>query len=271
MRKLSTRLSIGLTALAAAAAIPLLRGPAFAQAANTSWAVVDIAVPGQGTERALYAGATQPRLTAILLKGSDGVLTFDTAGNPSPGDNFLVRTRDLWAQQGFAVIVLAAPNNASIFGRRHLPGYAAALDSALDYAQARNSTPVWLIGTSQGTIGAVNGAAHLRGKVAGVVLTSSVTQRGASGETVFDADPGSVAVPTLAVSNIHDSCPESPPADMQRLLAALTEAPRKEMVLMQSSDVRSGPCGSHSPHGYLRIEGAVVQQVAAWMRRARTS
>jgi hypothetical protein len=130
----------------------------------------------------------------------------------------------------------------------------------------RSSAPVWLIGTSQGTIGAVNGGAHLRGKVAGVVLTSSITRRGASGETVFDADPGDIAAPALVVSNIHDFCRKSPPSDTPRVLAALTGSPRKEAVLMQSRDIRSGPCESYSPHGYLGIEGAVVQQIAAWMR-----
>jgi pimeloyl-ACP methyl ester carboxylesterase len=267
MRKLHARDSTGVIALILAVSILLLACPAFAQTANTRWAVVDIAVPGQGTQRALYASAAQPRLTAILLTGSDGVLTFGTDGNPSPGGNFLVRTRDQWTQQGFAVILLGSPGDVSLLGRRHLPSYAAALDSALDYARRRNSAPVWLIGTSQGTIGAVNGAAHLRSKVAGVVLTSSVTQQGASGETVFDADPGSIAVPALVVGNARDTCHESPPGDMSRLLAALTEAPGKEIMVMQSSDIRSGPCEGKSPHGYLGIEDAVVQQIAAWMRR----
>src|SRR5271166_875117 len=121
MRRPSARLIMLVIAVACGGSISLLAGPAFGQAANIRWAVVDIAVPGQGTERALYASAAQPPLTVILLKGNDGLLTFDTAGNPSPGDNFLVRTRDLWAQHGFAVIVLASPENASIFGRRHLP------------------------------------------------------------------------------------------------------------------------------------------------------
>jgi hypothetical protein len=271
MRRLSGRRSMGVIAIVLAASFLLLAGSAFAQRSNTRWAVVDIAVPGQGTERALYASAAQPRLTVVLLKGSDGVLTFDTAGNPRPGGNFLVRTRDLWVQQGFAVILLGSPDDASLFGKRHLPRYATTLDSALDYARTRNSKPVWLIGTSQGTIGAINGGAHLRSKVAGVVLISSVTQQGASGETVFDADPGSIAVPTLVVGNSRDACPESPPGDMPRLLATLTEAPRKEMIVMQSSDIRSGPCDGNSPHGYLGVEDEVVQQVAAWMRRARPS
>jgi hypothetical protein len=45
-------------------------------------------------------------------------------------------------------------------------------------------------------------------------------------------------------------------SDTPRLLAALTGSPRKEAVLMQSRDIRSGPCESYSPHGYLGIEGA---------------
>jgi hypothetical protein len=51
----------------------------------------------------------------------------------------------------------------------------------------------------------------------------------------------------------------------------LTEPPRKELLLTQSSDIRSGPCGSYSLYLCLGIEGAVVQQIAASMRRARIS
>ena len=160
------------------------------------------------------------------------------------------------------------PNGASLLGTRHTPGYLAALGAVIDYARSRVNAPVWLIGTSQGSTGAANGAAHLTPKVAGVVLTSSVTRIGRADETVFDADPGTIAVPALVVSNSGDPCRVSPPGDGQRLLAALTRSPRKELILVQSSQFQSDPCEALSPHGYLGIEAMVVQRIADWIKTA---
>ena len=100
------------------------------------------------------------------------------------------------------------------------------------------------------------------------MLTSSVTRIGRADETVFDADPGAIAVPALVVSNSGDGCIVSPPGDGTRLLAALTRSPRKELILVESSQIQSEPCEALSPHGYLGIEAIVVQRIADWIRAA---
>lgn len=99
-----------------------------------------------------------------------------------------------------------------------------------------------------------------------MVLTSSVTRQNASGETVFDSEPGLIAVPALIVANTGDTCRSTPPADAQVIARYLARAPRKDVIMVQSSELRSDPCQAMSPHGYLGIEAQVVQQVAAWMR-----
>ena len=50
------------------------------------------------------------------------------------------------------------PNGGSLFGQRSQPGYAGALGVAVDFARSRSNVPVWLVGNSQGSIAAVNGA-----------------------------------------------------------------------------------------------------------------
>jgi len=157
-------------------------------------------------------------------------------------------------------------NGASLLGRRHTAAYADAIGRAVDFARGRANAPVWLVGTSQGSIAAANGAAHLPGRVAGVVLTSSVTRAGNSGETLFDSEPAAIAVPTLVVANQGDACPVSPPADATAIAAAVARAPRKEVILVQSGDARSAPCEAMSPHGFLGIEPVVVQRIADWIR-----
>ena len=251
-----------INALAAVTLLPVraLEAQAFA---------TDIPLDGGGVERVLFAGPANPRAILILFPGGDGVV--DIGNGAAIGrerGNFLVRTLPLWTAQGFAVAILDAPQHQSLLGRRHTPAYAAAIDRAIDFARSRANAPIWLVGTSQGSTAAANGAARLGGKVAGVVLTSAVTRtpRNGPGETVFDANPEAIAVPALVVANLGDTCGITPPADANALAARLSRSPRKEVILVQSSDIRSDPCQAMSPHGFLGIEPMVVQRIAAWLR-----
>jgi hypothetical protein len=74
----------------------------------------------------------------------------------------------------------------------------------------------------------------------------------------------------LVVSNQSDTCAVSPPGDAPNVLAALTRSPHKELAMVTSSQItrRSGPCEGMSPHGYLGIEGAVVQRISDWIKTA---
>jgi pimeloyl-ACP methyl ester carboxylesterase len=175
-----------------------------------------------------------------------------------------------WVAQGVDVVLSDAPNGTSLFGHRHLPAYADAIGRAIDFGRSHADLPVWLIATSQDSIAAVNCAAHLGAKVSGVILASSVTRPGLAGETLFDAELGAIAVPALVVSSRNDTCAVSPPGDAPNVLAALTRPPRKELVMVTSSQIvrRSDPCEGMSPHGYLGIEGMVVQRISEWIRTA---
>ena len=220
-----------------------------------------------GTQRAAFLPAPTARATVILLAGAEGVVQIGPGGE-SGNRNFLIRTRNLWAPYAINAVILGSPDNRSLSGQRSQPAYAAALGVAVDFARSRSNVPVWLVGTSQGSIAAVNGGARLGGKVAGVVLTSSVSQQNLSGETVFSAGANAVAVPALVVANSRDSCRSSPPSDAPALLAAMAGSPRKEMTLFDSSAMQSDPCEPLSPHGYLGIEASVIQRIAGWINAA---
>lgn len=247
--------------LAAAAAL------LFAGAAQAQAIVADLPTP-LGTERAAFFAAPGARATVVLLAGGEGIVQIDPAGNTG-NKNFLIRTRAVWASYGINAVILGSPDNRSLMGQRSGAGYAAALGVAVDFARARGNAPVWLIGTSMGSIAAVNGAAHLGAKVAGVVLTSSVTRIGRrAGEAVSSAGPAAVAVPALVVANSGDSCQFSSPADAPGLVASMPASPRKELILVDSTAIQSDPCEALSPHGYLGIEASVIQRIAAWINLA---
>lgn len=230
-------------------------------------AMAQAVVQDIGGTQLLYNGPAKPRAVVFVFAGGDGAVAFTPAGQFTRlGGNFLLRTQSLWLAQGFAFATLAS--SSSLLGQRHTPAYAATIGRAVDFIRTRTSAPIWLVGTSMGSIAAANGAASLPGKVAGVVLTSSVAGANrASGETVFDSNLGAIAVPALVVSNRGDTCPVAGPGFAPQILAALARAPRKDIIYVESHQLQSDPCEAMSPHGYLGIEADVVQRVAAWMGR----
>ena len=227
---------------------------------------VDVPLSNGGVERVLFVASANPRALLIMFPGGDGILDIgDTAATSLLAGNFLVRTLPLWQAQGFAVEVLGSPQNQSLVGQRHTAAYAAAVDRAVDFGRTRVNAPVWLIGTSAGTTGAANAAAALGGKVAGLVLTSSITRQ--TGETVFDTNLGAISVPALVVANQGDTCSITPPEDAPVLASHLARSPRKEVMLVESSTFNSKPCEALSPHGFYGIEPMVVQRIADWIKR----
>lgn len=206
----------------------------------------------------LYQPAASPVASAVLFPGGVGVIA-------ATGGNFLLRVRGEFAAQGISVAVIDAPSDHS----GGLPNeYRASADAAQDIAAAiaflrsKAPAPVWLVGTSRGSISAGNGAARLGpSQVGGLVLTSSVWNRG------MDRVPlGSIAVPTLIVHNRDDGCRQSPPAGAEPALAALAAAPVKQLVFVSGGMAKSNPCGGLSTHGYYGIEDKVVPVVVAWIK-----
>jgi pimeloyl-ACP methyl ester carboxylesterase len=162
----------------------------------------------------------------------------------------------------FAVAILSSPNGMSLLGYRHTPAYAAVIGQAVDFVRTRANLPVWLVGTSQGATAAVGGAARLGGKVAGIVVMSSVTGRNSAGESLFDSEPAQITVPVLIVSNTGDTCPASPPTDAPKIAESLTHSPRKNILYLESAAITGPPCAAESPHSYFGIEQAAVERVA---------
>ncbi|HYL47864.1 MAG TPA: hypothetical protein VET84_00710 [Stellaceae bacterium] len=210
------------------------------------------------TQPIVYLPAPAPVASAILFPGGRG----EIAGEPN---NFLLRIRGEFAGQGISVAVIDAPSD-------HADGlsteYRASADAAQDLAavaaflKSKAPVPVWLIGTSRGSISAGNAAARLgRPQVAGLVLTSSVWNSG------MDRVPlGSIVVPTLIVHSRDDGCRQSPPSGAEPALASLTATPAKQLVFVSGGTPKGNPCGGLSAHGYLGIESQVVPVMITWIK-----
>lgn len=235
--------------------------------AHAEVSVLAVALPEYGRTRALLELPPHPLGIVVLLPGGNGSVGVSNDGGVRNNRNFLVRTRNAWIANGYGYLLVDAPQDApSLLGTRHTKEYAAVVAAVVKRVR-KLGIPVLLMGTSQGSIAAASGAALLKTTVAGVVLTSTVAAMGSSGETVFDAALNQIAVPVLIVDDTEDRCPSSPPAASDRIAAALTASPLVEQEHFSSSASDGEECGPFSPHGYFRIEEAVVDRVGAWFRR----
>jgi hypothetical protein len=223
------------------------------------------------TQRVLYASPARPRGVIVMLPGGSGDVGIRRDGDLRHDGNFVVRTRDLWVARGYAVLIPDTLERENLRGLRSSPAYAALVDGLARYARRTAQAPVFLLGTSQGSIAAMNGAAHAApGALAGVVLAESVSVMGGSHETVFDADPAGVRAPALVVANRDDACDVAPPSQAPAIAQAMTRSIGVKVLYVSGGIDRSRKaCGSLSPHGYYGIEAQVVGQIAGWMDQQR--
>lgn len=218
-------------------------------------------------QRVLYLAPKKPVGAVVMLPGGAGNLGLEEDGDIRHSNNFVVRTRELWVQRGYAVVIPDTIERANLRGDRSSPQYAELVVELARFARSQASVPVFLLGTSQGSIAAMNGAANAPpGLVSGVILTESVSRLGGSGETVFSAAPENVRIPALIVANRDDQCDVAPPGDAPRIAAALKNSPDVHIEFVSGGIVKSRKsCGSLTPHGYYRIEAKVVEIIAHWM------
>jgi hypothetical protein len=224
-------------------------------------------------------GSAKPAGTVVLLAGGRGVLGLGPKGSIQTDLrlNFLIRSRELFARQGFYVAALDAPSDREegMNGAYRLSlQHARDIGQLIAHLKGRLGVPVWVVGTSSSTLSAVNAAARLPAgdlpRPDGIVITSSMTELTPfCGATVYEASLSSVRVPVLIVSHRDDACECSPGsvATGGKLVAALTAAVRKEhRIFAGGLAPLSGPCAARAPHGFFGIEERVVKAIADWIK-----
>lgn len=228
------------------------------------------------TQRFLLIKPEKPVASVVLFAGGSGALNLGgAADSPAIGwgkNNFLVRTRQLFAERGFMVAVLDAPSDhSSKNGMRG--GFRGSAEHCEDVAGVvkrltrEAAVPVWLVGTSRGTESAANCAIRLGQAVNGVVLTSSMTVPNAKGPYVLGMELDRIRVPAFVLAHRDDGCSHTPAADAPKILEKLSNAPRKELKVLSGGDApRSKPCQALSAHGFLGIEQQAIDAIASFIR-----
>jgi pimeloyl-ACP methyl ester carboxylesterase len=213
--------------------------------------------------------------TVILFAGGDGNLKLSSrSGTPVIGrleNNFLVRSRHLFAEHGFTVAVIDSPSDAPdgmLYGLRTSQEHVIDIEHVIDYLKKQAKKPVWLIGTSRGTESAAYIAVNSGRSIDGLVLTSSITEDTAKGTSVTSMELHKIIVPTLIVAHRNDNCRVTPPEGTREIFKLLTRSPKKEILFFEGGDkpISANPCRALSYHGFLGIEKEVVSAIAGWIK-----
>jgi hypothetical protein len=215
-----------------------------------------------------YMKRPDAQATLVLLPGGAGGLGMKD-GVPTSA-NFLVRSRDLFAAGGFHVAVLGRPSDRRELGYedRVSAEHVEDLRRAVAYLKRDAGLPVWLVGTSRGTVSATAAAIAFGNEaLAGMVLTSSVTSAKNTG-AVPTQDLAAIRIPVLVVHHAKDACRVCDPQGAPAIIAGLASAPVKKLVMVNGGADPSGdPCGPRHWHGYIGMEREAVALIAAWIRR----
>lgn len=252
----------------------LLAGLAASAAAKDM--VVELQPRNGVTERALYVEPeTTPRAAAVLLPGGSGALKIFPNGSLGWGDRgFLVRTRELFAAQGIAVLVLDAPSDKrnGLGGFRDTAEHATDIGAAIAWLRERTGAPVWLIGHSRGTESAVAATLQLGAApkgpdglvLAAAILTDSAF---AAGKSVPQFPVEQLALPLLVLHHDADACMVTLPADLPRLLDRLPKAPRTSMLQLSGGRPVGDLCGHEAHHGFGGLDAPAVQAIAEFVQK----
>ncbi len=210
-----------------------------------------------------------PVASVILFTGGNGVLGSGN-GRVLRSKNFLIRSREKFAAAGFLVASVDAPSDHAdgLDAFRSSAEHAADIAAVIAYLRQRAPVPVWLVGTSKGTISAANAAARLKSGADGLVLTSSMAvQTHRVAPINASVDVAAITLPTLFVHNKEDACPACAFSAVPALMERFVNARKKALIAVSGgSPPESEPCEALSRHGYLGIEDEVVGDIVRWIR-----
>ena len=233
--------------------------------------VVDIPTRPGVTQRMLVLAPPEPKAAVVLIPGGHGGLQMFPNGSMKWGEgNFLVRTRQLFAEQALLVAVIDAPSDRQaapfLQGFRQKPEHAADLKAVITWLRESAKVPVWLVGTSRGTQSAGYVATELSGPEGpdGVVLSSTILTDD-KGRPVPAMPLGRIRVPVLVVHHEQDGCTHCAFSEIPALMGKLTSATRSQLLPFKGGNNQGDACEAMAYHGFNGLEKDVVQQTAAWI------
>jgi pimeloyl-ACP methyl ester carboxylesterase len=214
-----------------------------------------------------------PEAVAILFSGSGGFINLrkEEGQIKFGGDNFLVRSRTEFIKLSVVAAVVDAPTDQQRNwgmtdefrrGGEHYTDISAVM---ADLEKRFPKLPLFLVGTSRGSVSVAALGARFGEPVAGVVLSATMFRP--AGRRSNDQGPGlsgfdfaTIKVPALLVHHVSDQCSVTPYGDAARL------ADKYPLIsVFGGTPPQSGPCDPFSAHGFFGKESETVAQIVNWM------
>lgn len=215
----------------------------------------------------------KPRAIALLFPGSGGLINLRSEnGQIKFGqDNFLVRSRAEFVKRGAIAAIVDAPSDQQKgwgmrdefrFGEQHFVDLSVVV---ADLNKRFPAVPLFLVGTSRGTVSAAALAAKFGPQVAGAVLTSTTFR--ATGPRSTEPGPelsrfdfAGIKIPLLFAHHVSDQCAATPYADAQRL------SDKYPLIsVLGGLQAKSDACDPFSPHGFYGKESETIAEIVNWM------
>ena len=216
-----------------------------------------------------------PQAIALLFPGGNGFfrLRVEAGQVKYDSDNFLVRSREEFVKRNVVAAIIEAASDSQTsagmsdetrLGNEHATDIVAVI-AAL--SKRFPAIPVYLIGTSRGTVSATSIGAKSATGISGVVLTATVFRKNQPGRADKRTSPGlsgfdfaTIKVPLLLVHHVNDQCYVTLYADAARL------AGKYPLISVSGGrTAESDPCEALTPHGFYGKESETIEQIVNWM------
>ena len=209
----------------------------------------------------------QAKATVVLFPGGAGGFGKVENGKPS-SNNFLVRSESYFTSNQFNVAIFGRPSDSDDLGYadrisdKHLTD----VQEVLKHVKTLSSAPLWIIGTSRGSVSATATAIRFQDiGIAGLVLTSSIVNAKKVG-AVITQDLSAIKVPTLILHHQKDACIHCSPSAVPAVLRGLTNTSAKKLIFVDGGSNPSGDvCAGNHWHGFIGMEKEAVQIIADWI------
>jgi predicted esterase len=226
-----------------------------------------VSIPTRSGVNSGYWWMQRDNAKANLLLLSGGAGGIGLQGGAPQSNNFLIRSRDHFAQAGFHVALLGNASDmrqldpAKRASAEHMQDIAA----VIGHIKARNGLPVWLVGTSQGTISAAAAAIALGAAVEGIVLTATYTAYNTPTSVPRQKIEG-ITQPVLVMSHANDTCKVTRPHEASNIIDGLKQARVKKLLIVQGgSDPRGDECEALHWHGFIGMEAQAAKTITDWI------
>lgn len=208
------------------------------------------------------------KATVFLFPGGGGGFGKFEDGKAT-GGNFLVRSAPFFLANGFNVAIFGRPSDMEELGwtERTEPTHMNDVAKVLEFVKQKSSLPVWIVGTSRGTVSATAMAINVRDPaIAGLVLTSSIVRFATPG-TVPRQDLKAIKMPVLVYHHAKDACKHCLAIDAPYILKGLNNASIKKLMVVDGGANPSGDeCAGQHWHGFIGMEQEAINQISNWIK-----